>query len=1474
MFRRLQSWVAFATFASVLPLLTVGSNNLANAVSSNPTPNCSAGSTCTVTFAYTGDYYAWTVPAGITYVDFDVRGAQGSASVNKSGGLGGRVTGRLTVTSGTTYYIYVGGQAGWNGGGNASSLGGGKGGGGSDIRTSANTNYSGRLVVAGGGGGAGVSLSNADGGAGGGLTGQDKTGRATAYGGSQTAGGAGGSGAAAGTFGIGGNAEWYGGAGGGGGGWYGGGGGGTDYPAHNDNDDDPGAGGSSYTDPNLVTSVAHTQGYTSGNGQISITYLNAPTVTGFTSSQSSPTNTSSSISFALSFSQNVNTVAASDFSNAGTATGCTFTPNASSGSSFTLSITDCSEGTLIPQVGANQVFGTVTNSNGPTETSVATTTIRIDRTSPAIASISPPISTIYGPNTQLNFTVNFSESVTVSGTPRLPLTVGSTQRYATFVSMTDSKTATFRYTVQTSANDIDTDGVSLTSPAELNGGSIADLATNSISSLSYSLPSLTGVKVAQLAAAPTITGITPGETTLTVSFTAGSDNGSAITNYQYSTNGGSNFTAFSPVDTTTPLIISGLTNNNTYSVKIRALTTLNGSSTPGESSTTVSATTSARPVNTVAPSISGTISIGQTLNANTGTWSNSPTSYGYQWVRSQTVSGTYTPISGATANAYTIQSSDNSYFIKLVVQAINSQGSTYETSSATAQVKVPITISGGSDITTTPGVIESSTAFTASGGYGSINLTVTPVNPEISINNGIVVAGAALPAGSYTETVTATDSLGDTATTTLNISVLNVVNAPAFTVGRGSGTGAFKINFTPVTGAASYTVKVYRSNDSFASVAATITNYVSGTDIRDGDPRTSCNAMTPICFGVKNGNTFRFTLTPVASNGYTSSGESAKSDKHGIFRPIGASTSSRTFGDEGFFVTNSSPSTNAGNSGVIATAYASASNYTVAVDTASIVGSSANSFPLPGGETYTVTLIHLGATVGDTVWFDSDESDASFPIFVLNKPNAPSNISAVRAGSESIRISWTRASGPYQTYYYHVSTDGVNWGTSRGNTTSDSATITGLVNGTTYYVRVNAFGSETFARASDYVIMSGTITPAGAPGPVSTYGSSMSSSRINLTWTAPSITGGSAITSYLIEFSSGSATYGESRTALSSDTSLALTGLTNGLRYYVRIKPVNEVGAGDASEFGGGSGILVQGTAGSTVGAVTSITRTSATISATINARGNTTTPTLTWGLVGGTQTDVALSSVTSDNVSVSSSITGLLPGRRYQVTSSTSPGVSEDVGGRPIYFTTTPDSVTGVSATTTTSSITISWTFDAGGNGYSFSYDAIAQLNGVQVGSGCTNITAASGGRSSCEFTGLDANTSYTFSITASITGGDYGNGTSEAYVLTASTDPNIATITLTVNGGNLTLQRGSTINIVAATNVAGRVTFRLNGRTIKTCKNKSTSSLSVTCVWRPSVHGSAQLSALFNPTSNLYTNVTSRPTSVNVVRRTGTRG
>ncbi|MDG2441766.1 MAG: fibronectin type III domain-containing protein, partial [Luminiphilus sp.] len=70
--------------------------------------------------------------------------------------------------------------------------------------------------------------------------------------------------------------------------------------------------------------------------------------------------------------------------------------------------------------------------------------------------------------------------------------------------------------------------------------------------------------------APTDVALTPGDQQLSVSFTPGSDNGAAITNYAYQINGGG-WNDFSPASTASSFSITGLENGETYSVSLRAI---------------------------------------------------------------------------------------------------------------------------------------------------------------------------------------------------------------------------------------------------------------------------------------------------------------------------------------------------------------------------------------------------------------------------------------------------------------------------------------------------------------------------------------------------------------------------------------------------------------------------------------------------------------------------------------------------------------------------------------------------------------------------------------------------------------------------------------------------------------------------------------------------------------------------------------
>ena len=271
----------------------------------------------TYTFTCPTTTTTWTVPAGVTSIAVDVRGAEGGAAGPTAllgattPGNGGRTQATLAVTPGTVLNLYIGGvgqlggaagtAGGFNGGGAsfywspaAPTYSGGGGGGASDIRIGG-TALTDRVVVGGGGGGAGYdgtcATGSQPGGNGGGLTGgAGTTCTATlsldgytvtnAGGGTATAGGAGGdlvglggyAAGGAGTFGNGGANNSDGGIGGGGGGGYYGGGGGCWMG---------GGGGSSYVSGVIATGITYTSGYNTGCGYISITIIcNPGTITG------------------------------------------------------------------------------------------------------------------------------------------------------------------------------------------------------------------------------------------------------------------------------------------------------------------------------------------------------------------------------------------------------------------------------------------------------------------------------------------------------------------------------------------------------------------------------------------------------------------------------------------------------------------------------------------------------------------------------------------------------------------------------------------------------------------------------------------------------------------------------------------------------------------------------------------------------------------------------------------------------------------------------------------------------------------------------------------------------------------------------------------------------------------------------------------------------------------------------------------
>jgi hypothetical protein len=99
------------------------------------------------------------------------------------------------------------------------------------------------------------------------------------------------------------------------------------------------------------------------------------------------------------------------------------------------------------------------------------------------------------------------------------------------------------------------------------------------------------------------------------------------------------------------------------------------------------AASNAVPVNSGEPKISGTAQVGQTLTASTGTWTNSPTSFAYQWRRCNAQGNGCANVGGADSSSYLVRNADEGDTLRVRVTAKNADGSATATSNATDVVK-------------------------------------------------------------------------------------------------------------------------------------------------------------------------------------------------------------------------------------------------------------------------------------------------------------------------------------------------------------------------------------------------------------------------------------------------------------------------------------------------------------------------------------------------------------------------------------------------------------------------------------------------------------------------------------------------------------------------------------------------------------------------------------------------------------------
>ena len=202
------------------------------------------------------------------------------------------------------------------------------------------------------------------------------------------------------------------------------------------------------------------------------------------------------------------------------------------------------------------------------------------------------------------------------------------------------------------------------------------------------------------------------------------------------------------------------------------------------------------PTNSAVPAVSGIARKGETLDASTGSWTGSPSSYTYQWKRANTADGTYSNISSETSNQYILTDDDIGSYIKVSVVAVNGAGVSSAALSAATSIVVDLAESVV-PTTTAPVATANGFTFTILNYSNLYTYTLTSTSGSIARSAGEVAVTGLSSGSSATVTVgvsralhkpaskTVTGSATIATTTTSPPVVVIDIQAPVNTVAQG-----------------------------------------------------------------------------------------------------------------------------------------------------------------------------------------------------------------------------------------------------------------------------------------------------------------------------------------------------------------------------------------------------------------------------------------------------------------------------------------------------------------------------------------------------------------------------------------------------------------------------------------------------------------------------------------------------------------
>jgi len=566
-------------------------------------------------------------------------------------------------------------------------------------------------------------------------------------------------------------------------------------------------------------------------------------------------------------------------------------------------------------------------------------------------------------------------------------------------------------------------------------------------------------------AAPTSLNATPRNGSASIAFTAGSNGGAEIMNYEYSLNGGSTWLSFPEMVMSSPVTVPGLTNGTSYEIKLRALNSV-GNGTASAAVSVTPRTTPAAPTALVATPGAGSASIEFVAGSNGGsaiTKYQYSTDGGTDW--SDVASGTSSPVS------ITGLAKGQTYSIKL--RAVSAAGD-----------GAPSTATSVSIAATVPNAPAAPTVVVGAAGGSATASWTAPANGGSAITGYEVTAtGGATPiVKSITNPATLSQAftgLSKTTTYTFTVKAINAIGKSVASAGTSklpvtvpgkpatillgsTGNGSITVTYTAPTidgGSAvtGYTVKAFAP---LATVPA---------DVCDSNASTLTCTLT----GLTNGVKYSVKVFAVNAAG-TGTASSSLSNVIPATTPGKPTITTVTAGAGQVTVAWTAPVSNGGSAITGYTVQAFNAAGTVAIDSktctpATATGTNCIVTGLTNGTAYTFKV------TAANVKGSGSASDLSATATPAAAPAAPGSPQATANTGKKVTISWTAPANngspitgyTVTAYTWNGSLETIVTPAKKCTTTSaTTCTISLLTAGTQYKFKItatNAKGTSTAA---------------------------------------------------------------------------------------------------------------------------------------------------------------------------------------------------------------------------------------------------------------------------------------------------------------------------------------------------------------------------------------------------------------------------